>query len=120
MPLRSGNLFFRAGSRIWMFFGDARACTLPLQRRLIPQTVTTSAQYASGTQYLYGVWDWDMDNWNKISPVQQAISLKAPQTVSKPVASQTPAGSSFTTPCLAAKYNEASSASAVAADTVKL
>jgi type IV pilus assembly protein PilY1 len=50
--------------------------------RQIPQTVTTPTQYASGTQYLYGVWDWDMDNWNKISPVQQAVSLKAPQSVS--------------------------------------
>ena len=56
--------------------------------RLIPQTVTTSAQYASGTQYLYGVWDWDMNNWNKISPVQQAVSLTGPQTVNAGVLQQ--------------------------------
>jgi type IV pilus assembly protein PilY1 len=54
----------------------------------IPQTVTTPAQYATGSQYLYGIWDWDMAAWNLISPVQQAVSLKAPQTVSTSVLTQ--------------------------------
>lgn len=48
----------------------------------IPQTVTSPAQYASGTQYIYGLWDWDMVNWNKLSAGQQAVALSAPQTIS--------------------------------------
>lgn len=49
--------------------------------RQIPQTVTSPAQYASGSQYIYGLWDWDMDSWNSLSSYQPAISLKAPQTI---------------------------------------
>jgi type IV pilus assembly protein PilY1 len=51
----------------------------------IPQTVTSPTKYASGAQYLYGIWDWDMNasgtGWNAISPQQQAIGLAAPQAV---------------------------------------
>jgi type IV pilus assembly protein PilY1 len=49
--------------------------------RQIPQTVTNPTTYATGSQYLYGIWDWDMDAWNALSSYQQAISLKAPQSV---------------------------------------
>jgi type IV pilus assembly protein PilY1 len=36
-----------------------------------PVTLTSAEIYASGTQYLYGVWDWDMAAWNaKTSPVK--------------------------------------------------
>lgn len=43
--------------------------------RQIPQTLTTAAQYSTGTQSLYGVWDWDMTNWNTLSPNQQGITV---------------------------------------------
>ena len=52
-----------------------------------PQTLNAGARYASGSQYLYGVWDWDMGTpstpgtWNALSPHQQGIGLTAPQTI---------------------------------------
>ena len=50
----------------------------------IPQTLTSAAQYASGTQYLFGVWDWDMvavntpgqTPWNTLSTLQ-AVGINA-------------------------------------------
>jgi type IV pilus assembly protein PilY1 len=48
--------------------------------RLIPQTTTTTSQFASGTHYMFGVWDWNMSSWNSKSPTQ-AVSLAAPQSV---------------------------------------
>ncbi|HVW70495.1 MAG TPA: PilC/PilY family type IV pilus protein, partial [Steroidobacteraceae bacterium] len=57
----------------------------------IPQTLNAATQYASGQQYLYGVWDWDMgtqgtagSGWNALSAGQQAISLtsQGAQTIS--------------------------------------
>jgi type IV pilus assembly protein PilY1 len=38
--------------------------------RQIPVSNFSSATYASGTQYLYGVWDWDTNNWNSLSSTQ--------------------------------------------------
>ena len=55
--------------------------------RQIPQTTSAAAQYQSGSQYLYGIWDWDMGTastagtWNALSPNQQAYSLTAPQSI---------------------------------------
>jgi type IV pilus assembly protein PilY1 len=46
----------------------------------IPQTNLTPAQYATGFQHLYGIWDWNMAGWNAASSVQLA-SLPAPQTI---------------------------------------
>jgi type IV pilus assembly protein PilY1 len=37
-----------------------------------PLTNVNPATYASGTQSLYGVWDWNMTGWNAISGVQYA------------------------------------------------
>jgi type IV pilus assembly protein PilY1 len=37
-----------------------------------PQTDINPAYYASGTQYLYGVWDWNMAGWNGKSATQYA------------------------------------------------
>lgn len=34
--------------------------------QVFPQTATAGASYASGTQYLFGVWDADMTRWNEI------------------------------------------------------
>jgi type IV pilus assembly protein PilY1 len=48
----------------------------------IPQTNAQATQYASGQQYLYGIWDGDFYNWNNptvngkpSSPVQPIVSL---------------------------------------------
>ena len=52
--------------------------------RQIPQTLNSAAIYSSGTQALYGIWDWDMGvagpsgyGWNNMSPNQQGIGLVA-------------------------------------------
>jgi type IV pilus assembly protein PilY1 len=46
--------------------------------RKIPQTNTSSAQFAKGAQKLYGIWDWNMANWNSISPKQFASFTGTP------------------------------------------
>jgi type IV pilus assembly protein PilY1 len=52
----------------------------------VPQSLTSSATYAQGTQYIYGIWDWDMgtpatSGWNKLSPNQQGIGLTGTQSI---------------------------------------
>ena len=49
--------------------------------RKIPITNTSPPQYESGTESLYGIWDWNMDTWNANSSVK-FYSLTAPQSVS--------------------------------------
>jgi type IV pilus assembly protein PilY1 len=50
--------------------------------RQLPQTIVSAAAYASGTQSLYGVWDWDMAHWNSMAgAAAQYAQLTAPQTV---------------------------------------
>lgn len=57
--------------------------------RKIPITNTTPVSYASGTQDLYGVWDWNMSSWNALSTTQYATlaatgaatGLSAPYTI---------------------------------------
>ena len=46
-----------------------------------PLTNSSTATFASGTQALYGIWDWNMSSWNSKS-TQQFASLPVPQTVS--------------------------------------
>jgi type IV pilus assembly protein PilY1 len=46
----------------------------------IPQTNLTPAQYLTGAQSLYGIWDWNMASWNANLSAQFA-SLTAPQIV---------------------------------------
>ncbi len=48
--------------------------------QIFPQTQTAAATPVSGTQYIFGIWDWDMASWNSLSGVQYS-SLTAPQTV---------------------------------------
>jgi len=43
--------------------------------QMTPQTLYSSTQYATGTQYVFGIWDWNMSGWNSISPGQQAMAL---------------------------------------------
>jgi type IV pilus assembly protein PilY1 len=46
-----------------------------------PQSLNATTLYATGTQALYGVWDWDMGSpstagtWNYLSPGQQGVGL---------------------------------------------
>ncbi|MGI4848833.1 MAG: pilus assembly protein [Janthinobacterium lividum] len=46
--------------------------------RQTPQTLTSAATYDAGTHSLYGIWDWDMSDWNAKSSTQYAV-LAAPQ-----------------------------------------
>lgn len=47
-----------------------------------PQTLTSGATHASGSQALYGIWDWNMAAWNAIAPATaQYVSLAGPQTI---------------------------------------
>jgi type IV pilus assembly protein PilY1 len=45
-----------------------------------PITNATPVSYASGTQYLYGIWDWDMDAWNAKSSAKM-YSLTGSQSI---------------------------------------
>ena len=45
----------------------------------LPQTLTSAATYAGGTQSLFGVWDWNMASWNGKSSVKY-YALTSPQT----------------------------------------
>jgi type IV pilus assembly protein PilY1 len=45
-----------------------------------PATLLTPVQFLTGSQSLYGIWDWDMSAWNTKMSTQFA-SLTAPQTV---------------------------------------
>jgi type IV pilus assembly protein PilY1 len=49
--------------------------------RKVPITNSAPTQYESSTQSLYGIWDWNMDDWNAKSSAK-FYSLTAPQTVS--------------------------------------
>ncbi len=47
-----------------------------------PQTQTSAATYASATQALYGIWDWNMSGWNaKGGASAQYAALTGSQTV---------------------------------------
>jgi type IV pilus assembly protein PilY1 len=43
----------------------------------IQLTNLAPVQYATGTQSLYGVWDWNLSNWNTIAPAAAYQSLAA-------------------------------------------
>ena len=51
-------------------------------QRLV-QTLTSAPSYASGTQSLYGIWDWNMGAWNgDANATVKYESLAGPQSVS--------------------------------------
>jgi type IV pilus assembly protein PilY1 len=43
-----------------------------------PQTITSGATYVSGTQSIYGIWDWNMAKWNTLSTTQYASLASNP------------------------------------------
>jgi type IV pilus assembly protein PilY1 len=53
----------------------------------IPQTLTNATLYATGQQYMIGIWDWDMGTpttagtWNALSSGQQGIGLTGSQSI---------------------------------------
>jgi type IV pilus assembly protein PilY1 len=68
VPAKSGN------PRVIVSFGTGNK---------IPQTTSSAALYAGGTQSLYGVWDWDMTDWNaKAGASAQMNALAGPVTLS--------------------------------------
>ena len=67
VPANTGN------SRVMVDFGTGYRS---------PQTTTAAATYATGTQSLYGIWDWDMANWNsRAASTSLKASLAGPVTV---------------------------------------
>ncbi|WP_051710468.1 pilus assembly protein [Andreprevotia chitinilytica] len=46
-----------------------------------PQTLSNPAVFASGTQSLYGIWDWNTGSWNSLGSTQYA-SLTGTQSIS--------------------------------------
>jgi type IV pilus assembly protein PilY1 len=49
--------------------------------RQTPQSAVAAAGYATGTQYLYGIWDWNLAAWNTKSSTQYAVPSTTPGTV---------------------------------------
>ena len=52
-----------------------------------PQVLIHGAYYASGTQAMYGVWDWNFNSWNSLHSTQYA-SLSAPQKITEATLTQ--------------------------------
>ncbi|UTH74333.1 pilus assembly protein [Chromobacterium sp. IIBBL 290-4] len=58
-----------ASPRVLLAFGTGQK---------IPFTTSSADIYASGTQSLYGVWDWDMSGWNTLAGQTEYYSQSAP------------------------------------------
>ncbi|MFI4889780.1 MAG: pilus assembly protein [Steroidobacterales bacterium] len=43
-----------------------------------PQTITSATAYATGTQSIYGIWDWNVAAWNALSSTQYASLTSTP------------------------------------------
>ena len=60
--------------RVMVFFGTGSK---------VSATVSSSSTYASGNQYFYGVWDWNVSAWNALSSTQFAAkTTSTPGTLS--------------------------------------
>ncbi|MEO7129341.1 MAG: PilC/PilY family type IV pilus protein, partial [Rhodoferax sp.] len=46
----------------------------------LPQTLASAATYASSSQSIYGIWDWNMSAWNALGSVQYS-KLTGPQVI---------------------------------------
>jgi type IV pilus assembly protein PilY1 len=49
--------------------------------RKIPQTVTAAPVYSTGTQTIYGIWDWNMSAWNALSSNKYAYVSSGPSSI---------------------------------------
>lgn len=63
------------GTQIMVAFGTGQQ---------IPLTNTSATSYASSTQYLYAVWDWNFATWNNEASVQYASLTSASTGLSSP------------------------------------
>ena len=45
--------------------------------RQLPQTLSSAQQFTTGTQYLYGIWDWNLSAWNSKSSVNYTSIVPA-------------------------------------------
>ncbi len=59
--------------RVMVYFGTGSK---------VSATVSSSSTYASGDQYFYGVWDWNVSAWNALSSTQFATTSNSPGTLS--------------------------------------
>ncbi|MGA0587743.1 PilC/PilY family type IV pilus protein [Dyella sp. KRB-257] len=66
--VRTGNT-----NRLMVFFGTGHKT---------PFTASQGDQYASGTQTFYGIWDYDMSNWNSMASIKYA-TLSGTQSISR-------------------------------------
>ncbi len=66
------TLTSQGSSRVMVDFGTGQK---------VPLTVTTGTTYASGTHYLYGIWDSNMASWNAMSSVQYASLTSPPASI---------------------------------------
>lgn len=71
----TGHVLDNKPERVMVNFGTGRQ---------IAQTLTSGTTYATSTQALYGIWDWDMTAWNTLSPAQEAITVKPGNGVTPP------------------------------------
>src|SRR5699024_8003388 len=60
-------------TRVMLYFGTGREHQ---------QTSNSGKKYAKGTQTFYGIWDWDMDDWNAKSQTHYA-SLNGFHTIER-------------------------------------
>ena len=56
------------GQRVLLGLGTGRA---------IPFTTIAGTTYASGTQSVYGIWDWDMNTWNAGTTTTNSVHIPA-------------------------------------------
>ncbi|NMM09759.1 MAG: pilus assembly protein PilY [Polaromonas sp.] len=49
----------------------------------VPQTLLSPATYASGSQALYGIWDWDMAAWNLLNPAAPKSATTGRKTIAQ-------------------------------------
>ncbi|MES2739592.1 MAG: PilC/PilY family type IV pilus protein [Pseudomonadota bacterium] len=57
--------------------------------RAVPQTYKDAATYATGDQYIYGVWDSNLDAWNRKSGVRYATNARTTSVAPANLVTQT-------------------------------
>jgi len=68
--------------------------------QITPITNSSPSTYASGTQSLYGIWDWNMNSWNSKSATQYAtqtgpVTITTGSLVQQQVLTSVPASSGY-------------------------
>ena len=57
--------------------GQRRVMVMFGTGQITPKTATTPDVYTSGTQSVYGIWDWDMNNWNNGTTTASGVNVPA-------------------------------------------